>query len=116
MNEKGLQLHPRKSRRHPAQHLTDLDFADDLTLATEAVSDAESLLQSLEESATLVGLYCNEGKTEYIRTSSDTSELKSLSGKTIKRVEDFIMTSLCLHYGLPQGLQSTKGTGMGGMQ
>ena len=52
-------------------------------------SDAESLLQSLEESEALVGLYCNEGKTEYISSSSDTSELKSLSGKTIKRVEDF---------------------------
>ena len=45
MNEKGLQLHPRKSRSHPAQHLTDLDFADDLPLTTEAVSDADSLLQ-----------------------------------------------------------------------
>ena len=29
---KGLQLHPRKSSRHPAIHLTDADFADDIAL------------------------------------------------------------------------------------
>ena len=31
-NTKGLQLHPRKSSRHPAVHLTDADFADDMAL------------------------------------------------------------------------------------
>ena len=66
LNNGGLQIQPRHSRRHLAQHLTDLDFADDLAFITELVEDAEALLQSLERVATLIGLYCNESKTEYI--------------------------------------------------
>ena len=89
MNEKGLLLHPRRSRRHPAQHLTDLDFADDLALITESVKDAEALLQSLETIAAQTGLHCNEGKTEHITSSPNPPELKALSGATIKRVDDF---------------------------
>ena len=88
-NEKGLQLHARRSSRHPAQHLTDLDFADDLAITTESVKDAESLLQSLEKAAALVGLHCNEAKTEFITTSIDVPELKSSSGVSIKQVQDF---------------------------
>ena len=37
LNNRGLQIRPRRSRRHPAQHLTDLDFTDDLALITELV-------------------------------------------------------------------------------
>ena len=78
LNDRGLQIQPRRSRRHPAQHLTDLDFADDLALITELVEDAEALLQSLERAGALIGLYCNESS----------HNLKSLSGGTIKRVQD----------------------------
>ena len=81
---------PQQSRRYPAEHITDLDLADDLALFAETIKDAEALLQSLEQPAKQVGLYCNEDKTEYITTSPQpTTELKSLSGTTIKRVEDF---------------------------
>ena len=89
MKEKGLMTKSRQSRRHPAQHLTDLDFADDLALTSESIEDAESLLQSLEFAASQVGLYCNEGKTEYITTSPNPCELKSLNNERIKKVEDF---------------------------
>lgn len=89
INGKGLQLQPRQSRRFPAKHITDLDYADDLALVAETVADAESLLQSLETTAELVGLHCNERKTEYITTNPSPSELKSLSGTCIKRVDDF---------------------------
>ena len=71
------------------QHLTDLDFADDLALITELVEDAEALLQSLERAAALIGLYCNESKTEYINTTESSHNLKSLSGGTVRRVQDF---------------------------
>ena len=87
LNDRGLQIHPRRSRRHPAQHLTDLDFAFDLALIT--VEDAEALLQSLERAAALIRLYCNERKTEYITTTESFHSLKSLLGGTIKRVQDF---------------------------
>ena len=89
MNEKGLMPKPRQSSRNPAQYLTDIGFADDLALISETIKDAESLLQSLEQSANQVGLYCNESKTEFISTSVESPELKSLNGSSIKRVKDF---------------------------
>ena len=89
MNEKGVKTKPRQSRRYPAQHLTDLDFADDLALISESIKDAESLLQSLEFAASQVGLYCNESNTEFVTTSPSPTELKSLNNTIIKRVEDF---------------------------
>ena len=87
LNDRGLQIQPRRSRRHPAHHLTDLDFADDLALTTELVEDAEALLQSLEKAAALIGLYCNESKTEYINTTESSHNLKSVSGANIKEHE-----------------------------
>ena len=89
MNEKGMMIKPRRSRRYPAEYLTDLDFADDLALISESIKDAESLLQSLEFAASQVGLYCNEGKTKFITTSPSPPELKSLNNTIIERVEDF---------------------------
>ena len=87
--EKGLMTTPRRSSRHPAKYLTDLDFAHDLALISESISNAESLLQSLESAACQVGLHCNESKTQYITTSPLESEIKSLNNSLIKRVEDF---------------------------
>ncbi|CAI9725779.1 Hypothetical predicted protein [Octopus vulgaris] len=49
MEEKGLFLKPHQSSRHCAQYLTDLDFADNLTLIFHCIKDAESLLQPLEK-------------------------------------------------------------------
>ena len=88
-SEKWLQLHPRRSRRHSAQYITDLDYADDLALVSEHINDAELLLNALETAASLVGLHCNDKKTEYIASSLDPSPLTSLHGKIIKRVDDF---------------------------
>ena len=47
-NTKGLQLHPRKSSRHPAVHLTDADFADDIALISNCIENVHTLLNSLE--------------------------------------------------------------------
>ena len=71
------------------QHLTDLNFADDLALVTELVGDAGTLLQLLKKATALIGLHCNENKTEYINTDVNCRDLKSLSGVNLKRVEDF---------------------------
>ena len=51
---------------------------------------AETLLQSLEEAASAVGLLCNETKTEFISTSTSSDTIHSLSGAPIKQVEDFV--------------------------
>ena len=72
-NVMGLLLHPRKSTRHPAQYITDLDFADDLAIPANTVENAESLLHALEDAAAYVGLYCNASKTEFTSSASDPS-------------------------------------------
>ena len=88
-NTLGLLLKKRNGSRNPAQYLTDLDFADDLALIAESISNTELLLHSLEEACSAVGLICNESKTEFISTSSNQDSLKASSGRDLKRVEDF---------------------------
>ena len=80
----------RRGSRRPAQHLTDLDFADDLALIAESIKNAGILLQSLEEAASAVALLCNETKTEFISTSTSSDTIHSLSGAPTKQVQDFV--------------------------
>ena len=93
-NTKGLQLHPRKSSRHPAVHLTDADFADDIALISNCIENAQTLLNSLESAANCVGLYLNNSKTEYMdytksNNSIDNMIIKTISGYILKRVDDY---------------------------
>ena len=47
----GFEVQPRKSSRHPAIHVTDLDFADNVAIVTEEVQYAQELLRALEHAA-----------------------------------------------------------------
>ena len=91
INTKGLQLHPRKSSRHPAVHLTDADFADDIAIISNSLENAQSLLSSLESAANCIGLYLNESKTEYISFSQtdDPLVIKTINNTILKRVDDY---------------------------
>ena len=82
-NSKGLLIKPRTSRRHPAVHVTDLGYTDDLGLPSNALADAENLLHALEDAAAYVGLYCNSTKTEFISTDT-TPHMCTVSGIPIK--------------------------------
>ena len=88
LDEKGLLIHPRRSRRNPSVHVTVLDFEDDLAITSDTAQNAEELLHAVEEAAAHVGLHCNTTKTEFISSSND-STVKSLSGNALKRVDDF---------------------------
>ena len=93
-NSNGLQLHPRKSSRHPAIHLTDADFADDLALISNSIEQAQKLLNSLESAANCVGLYLNDSKTEYMHYTKsnpqiDNMIIKTVNGYILKRVDDY---------------------------
>ena len=87
-NAKGLLLKPSRSTRHPAEHITDIDFADDLAITSNTVNNAQSLIHALEEASAYVGLYCNDIKTEFVSTETD-PKIVSFAGKTIKHVPDF---------------------------
>ena len=62
----GFEVQPRKSSRHPAIHVTDLDFADDLAVVSEDVQHAQDLLRALEDAAAEVGLLINCKKTKVL--------------------------------------------------
>eukprot|EP00111_Clytia_hemisphaerica_P013463 TCONS_00039544-protein len=68
-NDKGIKIKVPLRKPNRGLFLTDLDFADDLALVSEIIQNLESLLHSLETSASQVGLYCNAGKTEFISSS-----------------------------------------------
>ena len=89
MKENGLTLKQARSRRYPAETITDSDYADDLALLTNTLAQAESLLHSLEQAARGVGLYVNTEKTEFMCYNQD-GAIDSLSGKSLKMVDHFI--------------------------
>ena len=89
-SECGIVIEPRKSPRHPEIKIRDLAYADDIALLNKSLQLAENLLQCIEKSAMEIGLHLNASKTEILASNiNDPYEIKSLSGKSLKRVTDF---------------------------
>ena len=59
MKDNGFKLAKERSRRYPAHTITDTDYADDITLLANTLTQAESLLHSLERAAGGIGLHDN---------------------------------------------------------
>ena len=55
INEKGFQYQPRRGSRHPALHITDADFADDIALLSDNLENAQVLLSLLEAATNCTG-------------------------------------------------------------
>ena len=90
MKENGLLYQPRKSSRYPALHITDADFADDIALLADNLTNAQALLSALESAANCTGLYLNESKTECMPVNIRTHiEMKTLANNTLKYVDDY---------------------------
>ena len=66
IKENGFKLAKEKSRRYPAQTITDMDYTDDIALIANTPIQAESLLHNLERAAGGIGLHVNTDKTEYM--------------------------------------------------
>ncbi|KAI8519977.1 hypothetical protein Bbelb_032340 [Branchiostoma belcheri] len=64
--ELGLHIEKRRSRRVGPKVVTDLDFADDIALLSEAIQQAQVLLGRVESSVGEVGLCMNAGKTKFM--------------------------------------------------
>ena len=89
----GFTIRPRQSRRHPAEKLADVEFADDVALITDTIKEAQEFLLSLEEAARCVGLHMNEGKTKYLFVNTPRpipAPLVYSKGCVIDEVEDFV--------------------------
>ena len=64
--ELGFTISKRKSSRYPAISITDADYADDIALTTNDLSEANTLLFLIEEKANEIGLNINSRNTEYM--------------------------------------------------
>ena len=78
----------RRSRRHPAEEISDLYFADDIVELEESLEKAQSPLDLLCLTAEEVGLSIDTTKTKLITCSIPHSSLQ-LDGEDIEKVEDF---------------------------
>ena len=87
MKENGFKLTKERSRRYPAQKITDADYADDIALLANAPHQTETLLHSLEWAAAGICLHVNSHKTEYMcfNQRGDTSTLNSSFLKLIDK-------------------------------
>ena len=66
IRENGFELTKKRSRRHPAKTITNVDYADDIAILANTPNQAETLLDSLERAAADIGLHANAHKTEYM--------------------------------------------------
>ena len=88
----GLIITERKSRRYPATRETDIEYADDIAITTNSIEEANTILHQIEEISKEIGLCINVSKTEYMSLNEDSSvsmSMKSLNGEAIKNVLDF---------------------------
>ena len=92
ITNRGFEIKPRQSSRHPAEYLTDTYFADDIALVSESLVNAQSLLQSLEQASNCVGLYLNENKTEYVNKCNTDSNfvIKTIKNTLLQMVSDYV--------------------------
>ena len=88
MKENDFKLAKERSRRYPAQTITDVDYADDLVLLANSPAQAESLLHSLERAAGDISLHVNADKTEYTGFNKKGS-ISTLKGGSLKLVDKF---------------------------
>ena len=86
--ELGFTISKSKSSRYPAVSITDADYADDIALTTNDLSEANTLLLLIEEKANKIGLNINSRKTEYMsfnQNEKTKTNIKSLNRENIKK-------------------------------
>ena len=88
MKDNGFKLAKERSRKYPAQTITDADYADDIALLANTPVQAETLLHSLELVAAGIGLDVNADMTEYI-CFNQRGSISTLDGSFLKLVDNF---------------------------
>ena len=77
-----------RSRRYPTQTITDVGYADDITLTANRSTQAESRLHCLEWAAGGIGLCVNTDKTEHM-CFNQRGNISSQNGSSLKLVDNF---------------------------
>ena len=88
MKENSFNLAKERSRRYPAQTITDADYADDIALLANTPAQTEILPRSLEQTATGIGLHVNAEKTKY-KCFNHRGNISTLYGSSLKLEDKF---------------------------
>ena len=88
INDNRFKLTKERSRRYPAQTITDADNSDDIALLANTPVEAQNLLHSLEREATGIGLHVNAHDTEYMRFNQR-GDISTLNSSSLKPVDKF---------------------------
>ena len=95
-DREGLTLTSRRSSRHPASHLSDLDYTDDIALFADTIQGAELFLHKVESASKSTGLFLNPSKTMYIHINPSANDsVHSSDGSQVQKVEDFKYLGSC---------------------
>ena len=88
--EMGFTITQRASRRIPAKMITDLDFADDISLLSDTVEKACKLLDEVEQQCSRIGLGVNAKKTKVMPINAkETVRVTTRDGTPLEVVNDF---------------------------
>ena len=89
MKDNGFKLTKERSRRYPAQTITDTDYADDIALQANTPAQAETLPYSPERAAGGIGhLHVNTDKMEYM-CFNQRGDISTLNDSSLKLVDKF---------------------------
>ena len=88
IKENGFNLTKERSRRYPEQTITDVDYANDISLLANAPAQAETQLHSLKRVATDIGLHVNAHKTEYM-CFNHRGDISTVNDSSLNLVDTF---------------------------
>ena len=88
IKENGFDLTKKRSKRYSAKTITAAYYADDIAILANTPNQAETLLHSLEQAVTGIGLHVNAHKTEYM-CFNQTGDISTQDGSSLKLVDKF---------------------------
>ena len=88
IKENGFKLTKERSRRYPAQSITDADYDNDIALLANTPAQAETQLHSLERAAAGISPHVNTNKTEYV-FYNQWGDISTPKGGSLKLVDKF---------------------------
>ena len=83
MKDNDFKQAKERSKRYPAQTITDVDYANDIALLAKTPARVETRLHGVERAAAGIGLHVNADKSEYI------CDISTLNGKSLKLLDKF---------------------------
>ena len=91
-DREGLTVTRRRSTRHPACRLSDLNYADDIALFADTIQEAELLLHEVESASKFSRLFINPSKRKYMHINPFANDdAHSSDGSQIEKVGILIM-------------------------